>query len=76
MVLSAFTLMTSGEEACFSACPTCGSSTTPGLVIGAVIMKMISSTSITSMYGTTLIWFIRRRERLPRAITPSFAGCW
>jgi hypothetical protein len=31
---------------------------------GAVTIKITSSTSITSMYGTTLIWFIRRR--LPR----------
>ena len=28
---------------------------TPCVSIGAVTMKMISSTSITSMYGTTLI---------------------
>src|SRR5213078_4936955 len=26
-------------------------------------MKITSSTSITSTYGTMLIWFIRRRER-------------
>jgi hypothetical protein len=25
---------------------------------GAVIMKITSSTSITSIYGTTLIWFM------------------
>src|SRR4051812_25819477 len=40
--------------------PTCGSSICPGLMSGAVTMKMTSSTSITSIYGTTLISFIRR----------------
>ena len=32
----------------------------PGLISGAVTMKMISSTSITSMNGTMLIWLIGR----------------
>jgi hypothetical protein len=35
----------------------------PWLSIGAVTMKMISSTSITSMYGTTLISPISLRSR-------------
>src|SRR5512142_3181164 len=39
---------------------------TPRLSSGAVTMKMISSTSITSMYGTTLISALSlRRLRLP-----------
>src|SRR5690606_15763078 len=37
----------------------------------AVTMKMISSTSITSMYGTTLISPISRRRRLPSAMSVS-----
>src|SRR6185369_5409932 len=37
---------------------------TPSVSSGAVIMKMISSTSITSMYGTTLISAMRRRRRV------------
>src|SRR3954464_14563975 len=46
--------------------PALGSSTfTPSVSSGAVIMKMISSTSITSMYGTTLISPMRRRRRPP-----------
>src|SRR6202789_130622 len=44
--------------------PASGKSTlTPSLSSGAVIMKMISSTSITSMYGTTLISPISLRRR-------------
>src|SRR6476620_8046772 len=37
---------------------------TPSVSSGAVIMKMINSTSITSMYGTTLISAMRRRRRV------------
>src|SRR5688572_8653196 len=45
--------------------PALGNSTfTPSASSGAVIMKMISSTSITSMYGTTLISPMRRRRRV------------
>src|SRR5574343_1501233 len=44
--------------------PTLGTSTTPGVSMGAVTMKMMSNTSITSMKGTMLISFIERR-RLP-----------
>src|SRR5580692_2120161 len=44
--------------------PASGKSTlTPSLSKGAVIMKMISSTNMTSMYGTTLISPINRRRR-------------
>src|SRR4030095_11904278 len=43
--------------------PPDGSSISPGLTSGAVTMKITSSTSITSMYGTTLIWFIDLRAR-------------
>ncbi len=46
--------------------PTLGRSTTPVVISGAVTMKMISSTSITSMNGTMLISFIERRRREPR----------
>src|SRR5690606_407353 len=41
-----------------------GTSIEPVWIIGAVTMKITSRTSITSMYGTTLIWFIRRRWRM------------
>ena len=45
------------------ALPTLGRSTTPVVISGAVTMKMISSTSMTSMNGTMLISLIvRRRE--------------
>src|SRR6185436_8952072 len=45
--------------------PALGNSTlTPSASNGAVIMKMMSSTSITSMYGTTLISPMRRRRRV------------
>ncbi len=40
-----------------------GSSISPGVTSGAVTMKITSSTSITSMYGTTLIWLIGLRTR-------------
>src|SRR6202050_1722458 len=44
--------------------PASGKSTlTPSLSNGAVIMNMIRSTSMTSMYGTTLISPINRRRR-------------
>ena len=45
------------------ALPTLGRSITPVVISGAVTMKMISSTSITSMNGTMLISFIVRRRR-------------
>ena len=38
--------------------PTLGRSICPGFISGAVIIKMTSNTSITSIYGTTLIWLI------------------
>src|SRR3569832_2432045 len=49
----------------------CGRSTfTPCVSSGAEIMKMMSSTSITSMYGTTLISAMRRlRCRGPGVMT-------
>ena len=55
------------------ALPTLGRSTTPVVISGAVTMKMISSTSITSMNGTMLISLIERR-RLLRATTAGMAG--
>src|SRR5260221_6713943 len=49
--------------------PASGKSTlTPSLRSGAVIMKMTSSTSMTSMYGTTLISPISLRRRTSLAI--------
>src|SRR4051812_33215066 len=51
------------------ALPTEGRSTTPVVISGAVTMKMISSTSITSMNGTMLISLIVRRRLPPRWLT-------
>ena len=51
----------SGATGGFDDLPIDGSSTWPGLIKGAVTMKITSRTSMTSMYGTTLIWFISRR---------------
>src|SRR4029453_13638538 len=45
------------------ALPTVGRSITDGVMRGAVTMKITSSTSITSMYGTTLISCIGLRLR-------------
>ena len=56
--------MTCGSVRC-RALPTLGRSTVPVVMSGAVTMKMISSTSITSMNGTMLISLMVRR-RLPR----------
>src|SRR5262245_55284425 len=51
---------------------TLGSSTSPGVISGAVTMKITSSTSITSTYGTTLIWFMNcLRRRIGRAFRRS-----
>jgi hypothetical protein len=44
------------------ALPTLGRSTTPAVMSGAVTMKMINSTSMTSMNGTMLISLIVRRR--------------
>ncbi|MNT84299.1 hypothetical protein D3C72_2242950 [compost metagenome] len=49
--------------------PTLGTSITPGVNMGAVTMKMMSSTSITSMNGTMLISLMVRRPR-PRDAIP------
>src|SRR5512143_3710899 len=43
--------------------PTLGSSTWAGVMKGAVTMKITSSTSITSIIGTTLIWATCLRVR-------------
>ncbi|MNC93131.1 hypothetical protein D3C83_96890 [compost metagenome] len=48
----------SGATGTSAVLPTCGNSICPGLISGAVTMKITSSTSITSIYGTTLIWFM------------------
>src|SRR5690348_6151199 len=61
--LSAFTMICSALTAGVSLLPTDGSCISPGAISGAVIMKITSSTSITSMYGTTLIWLIGLRAR-------------
>ena len=52
----------SGCTGTVSLLPTDGSSISPGVTSGAVTMKITSSTSITSMYGTTLIWLIGLRR--------------
>ena len=50
-----------------AAVPTVGRSMLPVGIIGAVTMKITSSTSMTSMYGTTLISFLSlRRLRIAR----------
>src|SRR3982750_1350206 len=57
--------------------PAFGSSTLmPSASSGAVIMKMMSSTSITSMYGTTLIspMSLRRRRGCAAAMAPPSGG--
>ena len=59
---SAWTTTSSGAIGGCVALPTDGRSIWPGFTSGAVTMKITSSTSITSMYGTTLISFIRRRR--------------
>src|SRR5665647_2238922 len=53
---------------CFAALPTLGKLIMLGEIKGAVTMKMISSTSITSMKGTMLISLMVRRPR-PRLTT-------
>ncbi len=55
------------------ALPIDGRSTTPVVISGALTMKMISSTSMTSMNGTMLISLIERRPR-PRPTTPGIAA--
>src|SRR5689334_16316779 len=52
-----------GVTGVVSTLPTLGNVISPGVISGAVIMKITSSTSITSMYGTTLIWLIDLRGR-------------
>src|ERR1700761_6913003 len=84
MLPSALMLTTTGGVcSCGAALPTVGKLMIDGDTSGAVTMKMTSSTSITSMYGTTLMSAIARRE-LPRmlervgpAIADSFVygGC-
>src|SRR3989442_1585013 len=54
-------MISRGSTGTVSLLPTVGSSISPGLTSGAVTMKITSSTSITSMYGTTLIWLIGLR---------------
>src|ERR1700730_8745915 len=60
---SLLTVISSGEIGVVSLLPTLGSCTSPGVISGAVTMKITSSTSITSIYGTTLIWLIDLRGR-------------
>ena len=62
-VLSARSSTSSGCAGVARRLPTEGSSISPGVISGAVTMKITSSTSITSMYGTTLIWLIDLRGR-------------
>jgi hypothetical protein len=51
-----------------AALPTLGKSTMLGVIMGAVTMKIINNTSITSMKGTMLISLMVRRPR-PREET-------
>jgi hypothetical protein len=46
-----------------AALPTLGKSITLGVIMGAVTMKMMSNTNITSMKGTMLISLMVRRPR-------------
>ena len=62
-VMSLRSVTSSGCAGAVSLLPTDGSSISPGMTSGAVTMKITSSTSITSMYGTTLIWLIDLRAR-------------
>src|SRR6218665_1830622 len=55
--------------------PTLGRSTTPVVISGALTMKMISSTSITSMKGTMFIsLMVRRREPRREEATPGMGS--
>src|ERR1700754_561090 len=68
MLPSALMLTTTGGVcSCGAALPTVGRLMMEGDTSGAVTMKMTSSTSITSIYGTTLMAAIARRE-LPRML--------
>src|ERR1700761_3500418 len=68
MLPSALMLTTTGGVcSCGAALPTVGKLMIDGETSGAVTMKMTSSTSMTSMYGTTLMSAIARRE-LPRML--------
>src|ERR1700751_6068731 len=69
MLPSARMLTTTGGV-CFwgAAPPTVGRLTIDGATSGAVTMKINSSTSITSIYGTTLMSDIARRVRPPRML--------
>ena len=58
----------------FAALPTLGSSTRPVVISGAVTMKMISNTSITSMNGTMFISAIARRPLRPLETTAAMAA--
>src|SRR5258707_7516910 len=60
--------ITGGVCCCGAAPPTVGRLTIDGATSGAVTMKITSNTSITSMYGTTLMSDIARRERPPRML--------
>src|SRR5580698_2993374 len=69
MLPSARMLTTTGGVCCWGAAPpTVGKLTIDGATSGAVTMKITSSTSITSIYGTTLMSAIARRVRLPRML--------
>src|SRR5512138_935193 len=55
--------ISSGCDGVCEVLPTLGRSTCAGLMKGAVTMKITSSTSITSIIGTTLIWATCLRVR-------------
>ena len=61
------------RSGCLGALPTLGKSIMLGAISGAVTMKMIRSTSITSMKGTMLISLMVRRPR-PRLTSVGMAN--
>src|SRR6266705_751409 len=67
--------ISSGEIGVVSLLPTLGNFISPGAISGAVTMKITSSTSITSIYGTTLIWLIDLRGRRMSGLVPENHPC-
>src|SRR6186713_2087742 len=67
---SALTKISSGTTRGALALSTVGRSITAGVTSGAVTMKITSSTSITSTYGTMLMSCIVPRRRVAAGIAP------
>ena len=66
-------MICTGLAGCAAALPTFGRAIMLGVMSGAVTMKIISSTSITSMKGTILISLMVRRPR-PRELMAGMAS--